>query len=82
MSFERNYLHLDNRMPKSVNDIIEVPPSLRTLALRCSRISRECTDPQIADEIEGIGAELAHHALVLEWFLALKTKDKKIGPSD
>jgi hypothetical protein len=35
---------------------------LRQLAIKCTRLADECTDKSIANELEGVGAELAQKA--------------------
>jgi hypothetical protein len=39
---------------------------LRQLAIKCTRLADECTDKSIANELEGVGAELAQKAQKLD----------------
>lgn len=40
--------------------------NLRQLAVKCSRLAKDCTDKNIANELEGIGADLAEKAKKLD----------------
>ena len=40
----------------------EMADELRRLSVECSQLAKECSNKSIANEIEGIGAELAEKA--------------------
>jgi hypothetical protein len=44
----------------------EIAENLRQLAMECSQLAKECSDKTIANEIEGISAELAGKARRLD----------------
>lgn len=57
------------------NRIVE---HLRTLAVKCSRLAKDCTDKGTANELEGIGADLAENAQSLDDLFELIDKTSQI----
>lgn len=57
------------------NRIVE---HLRMLALRCSRLAKDCSDRQTANELEGISADLAENARSLDDLFNLIDKTSEI----
>ncbi len=43
-----------------------IAAALRQLAMDCSRLSKECTDKEVARELVGLGTQLAEKAAKLE----------------
>ena len=43
-----------------------IAESLRQTAIKCSRLATACTDKNIANELEGVSAELAEKAQTLD----------------
>jgi hypothetical protein len=62
---------------------LQVAEYLRHLAVRCSRLSRDCYDPLVAKELEIISVELVERAETLEAGVAISESpaDKKDPPS-
>lgn len=51
---------------------------LRALAVKCSRLAKDCTDEGTAHELEGIGADLAENAQSLDDLFELIDKTSQI----
>lgn len=43
-----------------------IAAKMRRLALKCQRLAASCKDRDTANELEGLGAELAQEALALD----------------
>lgn len=57
------------------NRIVE---HLRTLALHCSKLAKNCSDRQTANELEGISADLAENARNLDDLFNLMDKTSEV----
>jgi hypothetical protein len=60
---------------------IQVAEYLRHLAVRCTRLSRDCYDPLVAKELEIISVELVERAEMLDAVLARDLTDKQTSSS-
>jgi hypothetical protein len=43
---------------------------LRQVAVQCSQLARDCSDKKIANELEGVGVQLAEQARKLDVLLS------------
>ena len=52
----------------------QIAERLRQIAVKCARLSANCTDKMTANELEGVGAELAQTAQNLDDLFNLAEK--------
>jgi hypothetical protein len=57
------------------NRIVE---HLRSLAVKCSRLAKDCPDKRTADELEGMGVDLAENAQSLDDLFNLMDKTSHV----
>jgi hypothetical protein len=67
------------RVPTAMS--VQVAEYLRHLAVRCTRLSRDCYDPLVAKELELVSVELVEQAEALEAFLSRLSPLKQNPPS-
>jgi hypothetical protein len=61
---------------------LKVAEYLRHLAVRCTRLSRDCYDPLVSKELEIISVELVERAESLELGLSLSEPSVDVRDSD
>jgi len=62
----RAFLIKNRKIRCNIRIVPEMAGYLRDLAHRCTRLARRCSDLAVAQELEGLGAELMEKAHQLE----------------